>query len=351
MWDIIKAVITDANFIGAIISSLAFIFLGYLLRSKNIISADGKKAISVVVLKIALPAMAISCFMVDLDYEVLKENIIVFIISLLLYILLISLGNAIFRNYDKQKRAVLGILITVGQLTFFTIPMLKAIYADNVSSVLLPANMMTLAFRLVLYIYCYLSIANLSFNKENLASSAKKVVLNPIMIAMFVGIFIWLTQDIMPQVEINEIEYSIFRIDKTLPSLFMFISAADKLTTPLAMVIIGCILGESNIKEAMTDKLAWIASILRTIIVPLIVLDILLILQWSNLINFNEYSLVVLVLGFAAPLSAVVSTYTSTYNNNEALASKTCLISTLLCIITYPILYVLIKLVLELPIF
>ena len=41
MWDIIKAVITDANFIGAIISSLAFIFLGYLLRSKNIISADG----------------------------------------------------------------------------------------------------------------------------------------------------------------------------------------------------------------------------------------------------------------------------------------------------------------------
>ena len=71
MWDIIKAVITDANFIGAIISSLAFIFLGYLLRSKNIISADGKKAISAIVLKIALPAMAISCFMVDLDYEVL----------------------------------------------------------------------------------------------------------------------------------------------------------------------------------------------------------------------------------------------------------------------------------------
>ena len=67
----------------------------------------------------------------------------------------------------------------------------------------MPANMMTLSFRIILYVYCYLVMSKLKFNKENLKASIKKIVLNPIMISMMLGLFIWLTQNIMPKVSVD----------------------------------------------------------------------------------------------------------------------------------------------------
>lgn len=351
MWDIVKSILTDNNFIGAILTSIGFILLGFLLRRKNIITTEGKTSIIEIVLKIALPAMAFSAFMTDFNVNNFKENILVFIISFILYIVIIGFGHLIFIKHHKNDRNVMSIFMAISQLTFFSIPILKAVYEDSYSEVMLPANMMTLSFRLVLYIYCYLIISKLKFNKENVKNSIKKVVINPIMIAMFLGIFIWLSQIFMPTIAIEGIEYSFLRIDKTVPSLFVVISAAEKLTTPLAMVIIGCILGEADFLSAFKDKKAWLCSILRTIAVPTFVILLLMLLQTVNIINFNEYDFAVIVIGFGAPLSAVVSTYCSTFNNNSELASRVCFLSTLLCILTFPILFIAIKLVVLLPIF
>lgn len=349
MLEIIKSILTDANFIGAIISSLGFIFLGFLLRNKNIITTEGKKVLTFIVLKVALPAMAFSSFMTDFNVDSFNDNLQIFILSLILYIVLLAIGHLIFVKKGKDK-SVFSILIVVGQLTFFSIPILNAVYGSS-KEVLLPANMMTLAFRLILYIYCYLVISKLSFNKNNMKESIKKLVLNPIMIAMFIGIFVWISQLFIPTVNINGIDYSILRIDKTIPSLFVFISACEKLTTPLALIVIGCILGEAHFLASFKDKFAWLLAVLKTVCVPIVILLVVLLFQGINLINFNEYEVAVLVLGFGAPLSAVINTYCSTYENNANTASRVCFLSTLLCIITYPILFVVIKLIITMPIF
>lgn len=350
MWDIVKNILTDNNFIGAIFMSLGFILLGYFLRRKNIITNEGKNAIIEIVLKIALPAMAFNAFMTDFNVNSFKENIMILIFSLALYVVIIGMGHLIFCKEDKDSRSVMSIFIAVSQITFFSIPILKAVYNDSYE-VLLPANMLTLAFRLVLYIYCYLVISKLNFSRENLKKSVKKIIVNPIMIAMFIGVFVWISQLFMPTTNINGIDYSFLRIDKTIPSIYKIISAADKLTTPLAMIIVGCILGESNFSEAFKDKKAWVCSILRTMITPLIVLALVILLQAIGVMNFTEFSTIVLVIGFGAPLSAVVNTYCSTYNNNQLLASRVCLLSTLLCIITFPILFIMVKLIITFPIF
>lgn len=89
--------------------------------------------------------------------------------------------------------------MAVGQLTFFSIPVLKTIYSDSYSKIMIPANMMTLSFRLILYIYCYFAISKLKFNKEKIKFTLKSIFLNPIMISMAIGLFIWVTQEIMPK--------------------------------------------------------------------------------------------------------------------------------------------------------
>ncbi len=341
---VIIEILTDPSFIGAIFTSLFFIFLGFILRYKKIIGNDCKNFLNFIVLKISLPAMAFSAFMTDFQKEEIFGNIMVFVVSLGLYVIFLILGRLVLLKVNKEKRGVMTIMMVVGQLTFFAVPLLKTIYSNNYNDVMIPANMMTLAFRIILYIYCYFTISKLKFSKKEIGSSLKNIFLNPVMIAMFLGLFIWLSQNIMPHISIDNGSYSIFRLDKTLPSIYMVISTAEKLTTPLAMIIIGIILGEAKISEALKDKMAWLISIFKTIVVPLSTLGIIAFLKFTGLIDFNEYAIAVIVLGFGAPLSAVVSTYCSKYNNEAELSSRVCFISTILCIITFPLLFVMIRL-------
>ena len=342
MLDVIVEILTDNNFIGAVFSALAFIFIGFILRHKNIITQDTKKALTFILLNITLPAMAFCAFMTDFSKEAFKENIVVFILSFVFYILLIFIGKLIYIKKPKEDRNIYALLVSIGQITFFTIPILNAVYNGN-PEFLIPANMMTLSFRIMLYIYCYMQMARLKLSKDSLKASIKKITLNPIMICMMIGLIIWVTQGIMPKVTVNLKEYSIFRIDQTLSSIYMFIKMASNLTTPLAMIVIGSILGEAKIKDALLDKAAWICAILKTFVLPLVILLIITLLQSLKLIDFNEYSLAVLVLGYSAPVSAVLSTYATRFKNHDQIACRVCLLTIILSVVAFPLLFILVK--------
>lgn len=344
----IFSILKDKQFLSAILISLSFILLGFLLSHNKILNQDGKRVISFLTLKIALPAMAFNCFMTDFYTETFLDHVTVFVLSIAFYILFILLGQLFFFRNGKERRRIYSIFMTVGQFTFFSIPVLLAIYGGEI---MIYANMVTLVFRFVLYVYCYLVMSKLNFNKENLKSSLRQIIFNPIMIAMFIGLCIWLTQNIAPKVCINQINYSIFRIDQTLPALHRLLSVAESLTTPLAMILVGSVLGEEKIVHAVKNKMAWLLALLRTLFVPLMVLLILLLLQVLHIVHLNELSLSSLVIGFGAPLSAVVNTYASQFDTEAPLASQMCLLSTLICLISFPIIYLLVQLTLQLPIF
>lgn len=344
----IFSILKDKQFLSAILISLAFILLGFLLSHYKILNHDGKKVISFLTLKIALPAMALNCFMTDFYVETFVEHLVVLILSIVFYILFLLLGQLFFFQKGKEKRRIYSIFMTVGQFTFFSIPVLLAIYGREI---MIYANMITLVFRFVLYVYCYLVMSKLELNRKNLKSSLRQIILNPIMIAMFVGLLIWLTQNIMPKVCIDQVDYSIFRIDQTLPAIYQLFSVAESLTTPLAMILVGSVLGEEKLVYAVKNKMAWILALLRTIFVPLMVLICLLLLQAVHIVDLNRFSLASLVIGFGAPLSAVVNTYASQFDTESSLSSQMCLLSTVICLISFPIIYLFVQLALQLPIF
>lgn len=344
----LKAILLDENFLKAILFSLLLIALGFFLRYTKLVGDKTKKIICFIVLKISLPALAFNAFMSDFDQQKFKDEIIIFILSFAFFIVLLLIGNLIFKGYAKEKRHVYAIFITVGQLTFFSIPVLKAVYGDEI---MIMVNMVTFAFRFILYVYCYFVIAKLNFNANNVKTSFKHFFLNPIMIAMFLGFVIWLTQNVMYHITIENHEYAICRIDQTLPFLYQILRILQSTSTPLAMLVIGFSLGESHIAEALKDKVAWICSVFRVLLVPLFVLLVLVIMGITRLYLFSELAVASLVIGFAAPLSAVVSTYCFNFKNEAIRASRICFLSTILCIISIPMLYVLIQLFVGLGVF
>lgn len=81
MFDIIKSTLTDNALLGAIFSSMAIILLGFYLRKREILNSSAAKMLTKVVLTVALPALAFTSFMKDLNQEELKQgmNILIWI--------------------------------------------------------------------------------------------------------------------------------------------------------------------------------------------------------------------------------------------------------------------------------
>lgn len=348
--DIIISVLTNQSFLGAIIASIAFIFIGFLLRRINLIKEGGRKVLNTVVMNVAIPCMAFCAFMNDFDVDKLSSNLIIFAIDIVFYILFLAIGRLIFIKFGKEKGRIYAILISIGQLTFFSMPLLAATYGSE-SGILITTSLMSIAFRLFTYLYSYVIITGEKITKDNVGKTLRKVFVNPIMICMFLGLLIWLIQNVIWQVEIDGICYGFLRIDKTLPALYKIFQFGNNMATPLCMLTIGLTLGESNILEAIKNGLAWVIATIRVLIIPLVILGICILIQLTGLIHFDEIQLAAMVIGNAAPVGAIVAVYCVDSNKEAYIASDSIMLSTVLSFISIPVLFILVKLTLTLPIF
>lgn len=335
-------IFSNQSFIGTFLSVAVFMALGYFLKRKKIITDEGQKAITFLVLNIGLPALVFKSFMSDFDKELFKTNLIVLLLSFIGYILLFVIGHLVFIKRQKEQREIYAIIMTLSQVSLFSMPIVEAIYKTN--EALVPISIVSIIFRIFLYGYSYVVFSNKTEVTTTIKTRIKKIFLNPIVIAMLLGIFIWATQMFMPKVEINETQVSILRIDVTLPAFYTIIKYASNITTPLSMMLIGMTIGSHSIKKAIVSKDVWTLSLLRSFGGPLVMFILIIFIQKVLGVSFNAYQTAGLLFAFAAPVSAVVNTYAINFKREEFVCSSACLLSSVFCIITFPILYLLVNL-------
>lgn len=332
------SIIKDVDFLSAFFQAVIIIFLGYFLRKKNVLDHDGKKALTAVIWKLAVPCMAFNAFMRDIDYSELLSSIEILILAFVMYIFFVLMGKLLFRRLGKSKANVCALMFAIGQATLFAMPIVKSIYGSSGNDAMLSINIMTIAFRVMVYIVAFFIISGTHFSRENIGGSLKTIFVNPVIIAMFVGMLIWLTQNFLPQVNIGGESYCFLRIDKTLPVFYKTVLALENLVGPLSMLLIGLTLGESDLKSAFSDKLVWLVSAMRTVAAPVIVLIVILLCR-SVGANISGTAGMSLIFGFAAPASVTLNVFCLQYHCEEQLSSRICMLSTLMCIVTLPIVY------------
>lgn len=94
--------LTNVNLWGAIIASIVIIGLGYLLVKVKWFKSTWKAALVGVVMKVALPALALKGFMSDISLGLLQEQGIILGIAFGFYILL-SLVAWLWTKYMPHK--------------------------------------------------------------------------------------------------------------------------------------------------------------------------------------------------------------------------------------------------------
>lgn len=352
MLEIIQKTLTDNSIIGAIFSSILIIGLGFYLRKKEMINSVASKILTKIVLTVSLPALAFTSFMKDIDGDQLKQGISILIWGFAIYIILIPITKIIYSKVKGDKQVVYRILTIFGSTTFFGTPIVTAVYGSIGT---MYSNIFNIAYRVFLYSYAFIKMSGAKMDKENLKKNVKEIFLNPIILATFLGLFIWLFQDMLPQVQVaakDTVEsYAFLRIDKTLPWLYKPLSYLQSLASPLAWLSIGATLAEVPFKKAMSQSDAWIYSLIKVMLIPVINLVLLVILNVTGILPVSFEAVATTVIMMAAPTATVAAAYAINFEKEAVFTSNCSLLSTLLGVVAMPIWIIALEIIKNLPIF
>lgn len=298
------------------------IIIGFFAGKKNLISVQGQTDITNLLLYITLPATIINAMIRKITPESIENIITIFTIVVISYAFLIfaaSIMAKFMKNLTPARRDVLLVGSIQSNISFMGFPVLLTVFGDEI--LFYAAICHSFAFEFFSwFIAINLLERNVSEQKRKL--DIKKVLLRPGIIAVVIGLTLFASQLTPP---------------KMVMDLLKILSGA---TSPVAMILVGIILSRSNIVEALKNKYLYITSAFKLIIFPLVILIALRLLP----IDFNQVVITTVVIEFAMPTAAYLAMMSSAVKNDASLASEQVFISSLLSVLTIPLMVYLVSL-------
>lgn len=284
---------------------MAFGFAG---ERAKIINENGSKVLSNISLVFVTPCLIINSFNIEYNPEKLKGLLICLAASVAIHAFSI-LGVELCTRGKKtaaEKLRVVKFAIVFSNAAYMGIPLQEAVLgADGVFY----GSVYVAVFNVTLWTYgVVLSTGNI---KE---ISGKKLLANPGLIGVTIGILLFLLPIELPRI------------------LSQTISSMAVLNTPLAMLIIGFYLAKSNLLSALKDKTVYIVSLLKLVAIPLVTLGVM------YLCGVRGAPLVAMVTTASAPTAAATSMFATKFDNDVILSVNLVTVTTVLSIITMPVL-------------
>ncbi|WP_177160932.1 AEC family transporter [uncultured Fusobacterium sp.] len=345
---ILENILSNNNIIGTISSVLIIILIGFIFTKKKILSEVTAENLSKIILFLAIPALSYNAFMQDMDSEKLNQSMSLLIWSIVIHLALIFISSIIFKKYGKSKKDVLRMITIFGSTTVFGIPVIQAVYGDLGA---MYASVFNLPYRALLYTYGYITISEVKLKKENIG----KIISNPVIVATFLGMGVWIFQKYLPQISINENgiirNYGILRIDKTAYWLFKPMQYLAALNAPLSWLSIGITLAGVPLDETLKSKISWKYSILKVSIIPMILISIFVGLKFIAGYEISYIAVATIIIMMATPAATVIATYAINFRKEPLLVSSCSLASSILAVLMIPAFIVLIEILREIGIF
>lgn len=300
--------------INILINQVGILFLimiiGVYARKKNFINNETKKGITDLVVNITLPCMIIISFNQKLSIDLLRNAGIVLGISCAILFGSACFSKILFNKYPDDVKSVLRYSTVFSNATFMGYPLLDGLYGEiglfYGSIYLLPVRIFIWTFGVSL------------FTKVKKKDYIKEILLNPGILAVFIGLGIASTP-----IEIPIMLGTTMRM-------------VGSITTPLSMIIVGASIADIKAKGMFQEKIIWYNSIIRLIIMPLFSL------VFFRALGVEDIMLAVIVLLTAMPTGAMTTILAGKYDANSNLASKCVFTSTMLSVITIPLIALLI---------
>ena len=300
---------------GRVFGIFSLIFVGYITYRRDIFGKDAKDTLTKLLLNITAPCMAAySIYSKELSDKLVQSTVQVLIVETLYYALGVIIAFLIVKFLKFDPVSQWGVYIAAMIATnngFMGFPVTEAIFGDDIFYLLVMINIPTCVF-----FYGIMPMV-LNIGRKNSESNWKsnlKLMLNPAMFGITIGVLFMLIQ---------------YRPPEAIDSVVKYLSDA---TIPISMIVVGVQLGESNLREIIKDKYVNITSLMRMIIIPIITF-----LAVHFIPFLNEDVKLIIVFSSIFP-TAVVTAATPVQQNIEGnKAAEIVSITTAISLVTIPI--------------
>lgn len=295
-----------------IIQLFLMIFMGFLIVKAKLLNSEDSKILSIIVLYLIIPCVIINAFQVDYTPQTVKGLLIALAGSVMTQVILLIVVSILGRVFHLNEVEV------------------ASIYYSNSGNLIVPIVMFILGKEWVLYGCVFMSVQLVfiwTHCKKIISREStydwRKIVLNINMIFIAIGIVLFLTRIHLPAI-----------INNTL-------SAVGSMIGPASMIVTGMLFAGMDFKQIFANKRVYFVSFFRLIIVPVIALFLIKCSQLSTFSSNGNKLMMIVFLAIITPSASTVTQMCQVYGNDSQYASAINVVTTLLAIVTMPLMVML----------
>ena len=288
-----------------ILKMFLLMMVGYISYRTKLIDTQGNKALSNLLLIIINPCVIISSFQIEYTDALLHGLLFSFLLALLTHIVGIVVSHFLFPSKNNPDYNVEQFSCIYSNCGFMGIPLINGILGSEG----------------VLYVTAYVVTFNVLCWTQGLVlmtgntswKQIKKGLTSPVMFGILLGLVLFLARIRIPSVLLDTIDY------------------VAAMNTPVGMMVAGIALAETNLWEAVKNKRIYLITAVKLLVIPAIMTVILAFLPLSSTV------LCTMLVAAACPTATTCTIFALRYDANYKYASEIFAISTLISLITIPV--------------
>lgn len=295
-----------ASALNQILIMLFLIIIGAISFKVKLIDKDMNKRLSDLVLMLINPFMIFIAYQRKFEATLLKGLLISLVMAFATHIFGIIISNLFLRKKNHEKD--------------FTIERFAVIYS-NCGFIGIPLVNGILGSEGVFYITAYMTIFNLFVWTHGVIlmtgkrdkSTITKAFLSPSVIATILGFLFFTVRIAIPGILLDSLNY------------------VGNMNTPMAMLVAGVTIAQTNIPKVVGKLRIYYITFFKLLFIPLVMLLIFCLFDIPRVVLLTS------VLAAACPAAATINLFSIRYDKNYLYASELFAVSTILTIITVPL--------------
>ncbi len=285
---------------------LLFLYMlcGVIISKIGILREDNRQPVVRLLMDVAMPMMVLSAFNKPTSLDEIKASLLVMLIALLGCVVSGLLGRVIWRGQPENKRKVLMYGSMFSNAGNAGLPILSLVFGETGvfygSMYLIPPRILQWTVGLGFFV------------KPKKGSWIKNVALNPMVVTIYIGVILMAT-------------------GWQIPGVFgKAISNLGGMTAPLSMILIGATLAKMK-PRMLLDPSVLLVSALRLLLFPM------LFAVGLRLCGADEMTMNLCVILLAMPVASNTAAMAERYGGDYVFASACVSVSTLLSVVTVPL--------------
>ncbi len=280
--------------------------IGFICDKAKIFTEEtAKKVVTFLLYVVASCTLVNSFIKIEATPETVTKFFTAFGLSVATHTIGIIINILTFRNKKDERNPVYKFASIYGNVAFMALPLAQAVLGDE--GVLYCAGG-----AVVFNLFTFTHGVKL-MSKDGEKPDIKKIIINPGVIAVVVGLPIFLTGVDVP-----------YLISQPIESL-------AALNSPVAMLVFGTYLSRTDLKSMLFDKKIYAVAVMKLIVLPLICLGVYYLCGLSGAV------LTASIITASVPSANNTFMFSSIYGRDAAVASKTVALVSFISIITMPV--------------